>query len=63
MSSMPTPCDAALPSTAASGSLWSAKMAWQSICCKACLIGYGVASWKRQPVPSRARFRNWGRIA
>ena len=51
MSSMPTPCEAALPSMAASGSLWSAELAWQSIGFKACLIGSGAASRKRQRLP------------
>ena len=53
MSSMPTPCEAATPAMAASGSLWSAELAWQSIGFKACLIGSGAASRKRQRLPLR----------
>ena len=56
MSSMPTPCDGASPATAASGSLWSAERAWQSIGFKACLIGSGAASRKRQRLPPRRVF-------
>ena len=63
MSSMPTPCDAALPSMAAGGSLSSVELAWQSIGFKACLIGCGAASRKRQRLPQRRDFGHWGLTA
>ena len=56
MSSMPTPRETALPSMAASGSLRSTETERQSICFKACLIGSGAASRKRQRLPYRSRF-------
>ena len=63
MSSMPTPCEAALPSMAASGSLWSAELAWQSIGFKACLIRSGAATRKRQRLPLRQGFGHLSLIA
>ena len=63
MSSMPTPCEAATPAMAASGSLWSAELAWQSIGFKACLIGSGAASQKRQRLLQRRDFGHWGLTA
>ena len=63
MSSMPTPCEAATPAMAASGSLWRAELAWQSIGFKACLIRPGAATRKRQRLPLRQGFGHWSLIA